>query len=337
MQASTATTALDQASLPNLQSVERAAERIAGKALRTPLLESAALNAVTGGRVFIKPECLQRTGSFKFRGAFNRISQLGEEAREGGVVAYSSGNHAQGVAAAAQLKELPAVIVMPEDTPRIKVSNTAGYGAEVVHYERASEDRKAIAEGLAEERGAVIVPPYDDPNIIAGQGTAGLELAQDLSERGVTPDTLLVPAGGGGLLAGVSLAMKGHFPETEIYSVEPHGFDDHRRSLGSGAREQNAQTTGSLCDSLLAHQPGEMTFAINRARVSGGLAVTDEEVKAAVAFAFRNLKLVVEPGGSVCLAALLAGKIDCRGREIAIVLSGGNVDPDLFSEIVTAA
>ncbi len=326
-----------QPPLPDLQAVERAAERIAGKALRTPLLESAALNAATGGRIFIKPECLQRTGSFKFRGAFNRISQLGEDAREGGVVAYSSGNHAQGVAAAAQLKDLPAVIVMPEDTPRIKVSNTAGYGAEVVHYDRGSEDRKAIAEGLAGERGAVIVPPYDDPNIIAGQGTAGLELAEDLTERGITPEAVLVPAGGGGLLAGVSLAVKGHFPGTDIYSVEPAGFDDHRRSLGSGAREQNAQTTGSVCDALLANQPGELTFAINRPRVSGGFAVTDEEVKAAVAFAFRNLKLVVEPGGAVCLAALLAGKIDCRDRDVAIVISGGNVDPDLFSEIVTAA
>lgn len=322
--------------LPNAKAVEQAAERIAGKAVRTPLLESAALNAVTGGRVFIKPECLQRTGSFKFRGAFNRISQLDESASEGGVVAYSSGNHAQGVAAAAQLRDLPAVIVMPQDTPKIKVTNTAGYGAEVVHYDRGSEDRKAIAEGLAEERGAVIVPPYDDPNVIAGQGTAGLELSKDLADRGITPDAVLVPAGGGGLLAGVSLATKSVFPNTKIYSVEPQDFDDHKRSLDTGKRERNDKTTGSLCDALLAHQPGELTFAINNPLVAGGLAVSDDEVKAAVAYAFRTLKLVVEPGGAVCLAALLAGKIDCRDRDIAIILSGGNVDPGLFSEILTA-
>ena len=322
--------------LPGFNDVQMAAVRIAGKALRTPIVENPALNELVGGRVLIKPECLQRTGSFKFRGAFNRISQLGADAREGGVVAYSSGNHAQGVAAAAKLKELPAVIVMPEDTPEIKVSNTAGYGAEVVQYDRASGDRKAIAQDLADKRGAVIVPPYDDANIIAGQGTAGLEFAQDLGARGVTPDALLVPAGGGGLLAGVSLAFEGLFPKTAIYSVEPRGFDDHARSLKSGKRRKNKHATGSVCDALLAAQPGELTFAINQRRATGGLAVSDEEVRAAVAFAFRTLKLVVEPGGAVCLAAVLAGKIDCRNRETAIVLSGGNVDPGLFSEIVNA-
>lgn len=321
--------------LPDLEAVEMAAVRIAGKALRTPVIESPALNDLVGGRVLIKPECLQRTGSFKFRGALNRISQLGLEAKDGGVVAYSSGNHAQGVAAAAQLKSLPAVIVMPRDTPRIKISNTAGYGAEVVHYERGSEDRKAIATDIAKKRGSIIVPPYDDPNVIAGQGTAGLEFAQDLAARGVAPDVLLVPAGGGGLLAGISLAFNGHFPETDIYSVEPEEFDDHRRSLKSGKRRKNKQTTGSVCDALLAERPGELTFAINKPLASGGLAVSDKEVKAAVIFAFRTLKLVVEPGGAVCLAAVLSGKIDCRDRETAIVLSGGNVDPGLFSEIVT--
>ncbi len=325
------------AALPGFDDVQMAAVRIAGKALRTPIIENPALNELLGGRVLIKPECLQRTGSFKFRGAFNRISQLGLDAREGGVVAYSSGNHAQGVAAAAQLKELPAVIIMPEDTPEIKVSNTAGYGAEVVQYDRASGDRVAIAEELAHKRGAVIVPPYDDANIIAGQGTAGLEFAQDLTARGVSPDALLVPAGGGGLLAGTSLAFEGLFPETDIYSVEPKDFDDHLRSLKSGKRRKNKHATGSVCDALLSAQPGEMTFAINQPRATGGLSVTDDEVRAAVAYAFRTLKLVVEPGGAVCLAAVLAGKIDCRDRSTAIVLSGGNVDPGLFSEIVTAS
>ncbi len=322
--------------LPGYDDVQMAAVRIAGKALRTPIIDNPALNDLVGGRVLIKPECLQRTGSFKFRGAFNRISQLGLESREGGVVAYSSGNHAQGVAAAAQLKDLPAVIVMPEDTPEIKVSNTAGYGAEVVQYDRGSEDREAIAKDLAKKRGAVIVPPYDDANIIAGQGTAGLEFAQDLTARGVSPDALLVPAGGGGLLAGTSLAFEGMFPETEVYSVEPEDFDDHLRSLKSGKRRKNKQTTGSVCDALLSAQPGKMTFAINQPRATGGLAVSDDEVRLAVAYAFRTLKLVVEPGGAVCLAAILAGKIDCRDRNIAIVLSGGNVDPGLFSEIVNA-
>lgn len=327
----------DDTQLPGFDDVQMAAVRIAGKALRTPIIENPTLNELVGGRILIKPECLQRTGSFKFRGAFNRISQLGLEAREGGVVAYSSGNHAQGVAAAAKLKEFPAVIIMPEDTPEIKVSNTAGYGAEVVQYDRASGDRVAIALEIAEKRGAVIVPPYDDANIIAGQGTAGLEFAQDLAARGVSPDALLVPTGGGGLLAGTALAFENLFPQTEIYSVEPRDFDDHLRSLKAGKRRKNKQATGSVCDALLSAQPGEMTFAINQPRATGGLAVSDDEVREAVAYAFRTLKLVLEPGGAVCLAAVLSGKIDCRDRSIAIVLSGGNVDPGLFSEIVNGS
>ncbi len=322
--------------LPDLESVEMAAVRIAGKALRTPIIESSMLNGLVGGRVLIKPECLQYTGSFKFRGAFNRISQLAVSARKAGVVAYSSGNHAQGVAAAARLRDMPAVIIMPEDTPEIKLSNTAGYGAKIVHYDRAAGDRKAIARDIAGKSGAVIVPPYDDVDVIAGQGTAGLEFAQDLSVRGVAPNALLAPAGGGGLLAGISLAFDAYFPETEIYSVEPEGFDDHRRSLKSCKRSRNKKLTGSLCDALLVERPGKITFAINRSRAAGGLVVSDDEVRMAVAYAFHTLKLVVEPSGAVCLAAVLSGKIDCKDREIAIVLSGGNVDAKLFSQIITA-
>ncbi|MGI9481902.1 MAG: threonine ammonia-lyase [Hyphomicrobiales bacterium] len=320
--------------VPTFEDVKSAAIQIMGKAVRTPMLESAALNAHTGGRVLIKPECLQRTGSFKFRGAYNRISRLGREAREGGVVAYSSGNHAQGVAAAAQLRGLPAMIVMPEDTPSIKVNNTRNYGAEVVFYDRQNEDREAIGQAIANERGAVLVPPYDDPFIIAGQGTAGFELAQDIAARGIKPESLLASASGGGLLAGISLAFSALLPETKLYSMEPEGFDDHKRSFASGVREKNELRGGSICDSLLSERPGELTFAITQKRVTGGLSVSEDEVRAAVRYAFETLKLVVEPGGAVALAAVLARKIECADRTTAIVLSGGNVDGGLFAEIV---
>lgn len=323
--------------LPTFEDVKSAAIQIMGKAVRTPMLESTALNSHVGGRILIKPECLQNTGSFKFRGAYNRISRLGLEAKKGGVVAYSSGNHAQGVAAAAQLRGLPAVIVMPEDTPAIKVANTRNYGAEVVFYDRQTQDREAIGRAIANERGAVLVPPYDDPHIIAGQGTAGFELAQDIAARGIKPDALLTSASGGGLLAGIALAFSALLPDTKLYSVEPEGFDDHMRSFAAGERQENQQRSGSICDSLLSEKPGELTFAISRPLVSGGLAVSDEEVRAAVHYAFETLKLVVEPGGAVALAAILSGKIDCAERTTAIVLSGGNVDGSLFAEIVGEA
>jgi threonine dehydratase len=321
-------------SLPTAADVEQAARRLAGVALHTPLISSPVLDALTGGHVFLKAETLQRTGSFKFRGAYNKISALPPEARKGGVVAFSSGNHAQGVAAAAKLCEMPAVIVMPRDAPRPKRERTAALGAEVVLYDREKEDREAIARNLAEQRNAVLVPPYDDPFIIAGQGTAGREIIEDLGREGFTPDVVIVNASGGGLTAGVALAVKAGAPDARLYTAEPQGFDDHARSFRSGKRESNENMSGSICDALMSPMPGRLTFEINRALVGEGLAVSDEEVARAVAFAFRELKLVVEPGGAVSLAALLAGKLDVRGKVVAAVLSGGNVDPELFYRLV---
>jgi threonine dehydratase len=300
----------------------------------TPVIESPKLNAITGGRVLIKAECLQRTGSFKFRGAWNMISKLDAKKAKGGVVAYSSGNHAQGVAAAAQIKGLPALIVMPADTPLIKQENTRSYGAEVVTYDRATESREAIAARYVKERHAVMVPPFEHADIIAGQGTAGLELAEEAAARGVALDEVLVCCSGGGLTAGVALAMEALQPQARLHSVEPAGFDDYARSLSSGAIEKNSRLSGSICDALMSPSPGEMTFAINSRLLGEGLAVTDAEAAAAVRFAFEVLKLVLEPGGAVGLAAVLSGKIETQGKAIGVIASGGNCDPDLYARIL---
>ena len=325
---------MDSLTLPGLAEIEAAAGRLAGKAVVTPLLESPALNARIGGRILLKPETLQRTGSFKFRGAYNRLSQLSEVQRQAGVVAYSSGNHAQGVAAAARLLGLPATIVMPGDAPRIKVANTKGYGAEVVTYSRRAEDRRAIAEAIATKRGATIVPPYDDPDIVAGQGTCGLEIFQQAEALGVGLDALLVCCGGGGLTAGIGTAARDLSPETEVYTVEPAGWDDTARSLAAGQRLANQSPPRSFCDALLAEEPGVLTFDVNRRIAAGGFAVTDDEVAEAIRYAFQTLKLVVEPGGAVALAALLAGRYDARDRCVAVTLSGGNVDPELITRLL---
>ena len=321
--------------LPIFSDIALAAKRIKGEAIVTPLLENAKLNALAGGRVFIKAECLQRTGSFKFRGAWNCISKLDPAANTGGVVAYSSGNHAQGVAAAAQLRGVPALIVMPEDTPEIKKANTKAYGAEVVTYDRATESREEIASQYTAKRGAVLVPPFEHPDIIAGQGTCGLEIINELQVRGIALDDMLVNCSGGGLTAGVALAFSEKSPKTKVHSVEPEGFDDYARSLRSGVREKNVSAAGSICDALLTSQPGEMTFAMNKERLAEGYAVSEAEVRRAVRFAFETLKLVVEPGGAVGLAAVLSGKINAHGKNIAVILSGGNVDAKLFVDILT--
>ena len=315
--------------VPDLAAIEAAARRLAGQAVVTPLLESHDLNARVGGRVLIKPETLQRTGSFKFRGAFNKISQL---PRGSSVVAFSSGNHAQGVAAAAQILGLPAVIVMPSDAPAIKIANTRSYGAEVVFYDRHRDDREKVAAGLAAERKASLVRPYDDPDIIAGQGTTGLEIAQQCRALGVTPEVVASPCGGGGLIAGCATALRALLPEVRIHSVEPQGFDDTARSLQTHTRLGNQPGATSICDALMAPSPGELTFAINDRLLAGGCAVSDREVQAAMAYAFRALKLVIEPGGSVALAAALTGKLDLRGRVAVIICSGGNVDPGTFAQ-----
>lgn len=326
----------DPAALPGFAEVEAAARRLSGTAVETPLLNFPALDAAVGGTVLIKPETLQRTGSFKFRGAYNKISQLSRPARQAGVVAFSSGNHAQGVAHAAQLCGVPATIVMPADAPRIKVDNTRGYGADVRLYDRYFEDREAVAAEIVAETGATLVRPYDDPDVIAGQGTCGLEISRQAQARGLALDAVLICCGGGGLAAGSSLALRAETPGTEIFVVEPAGFDDHARSLASGTRQGNEPGVRSFCDALLAPRPGEMTFAINRRTLTGGLAVTDEDVRAAMAFAFRTLKLVIEPGGAVCLAAVLTGKLPVAGRTIALTLSGGNVDAETFCQAIGA-
>jgi threonine dehydratase len=258
------------------------------------------------------------------------MSRITGDSKRNGVVAYSSGNHAQGVAAAAQILGMPAVIVMPSDAPAIKLRNTKAYGAEVVVYDRRGEDREAIGGKIARERGAAIVPPYEDPYIIAGQGTIGLEIARQAEALGATLDAVLVQCSGGGLSSGIATSIKARSPHTQVYSVEPSGFDDLSRSLKSGRRERNAPEARSICDALLAATPGELTFSINSRLLSGGLVVTDAEVRAAMLAAFNELKLVVEPGGAVSLAAALSGKIPTAGRTIAVVCSGGNVDPEMF-------
>ena len=316
--------------------VESAAERLAGQALVTPLIESPALSERLGGRVLIKPETLQRVGAFKFRGAYNRLSRLSGAQRKAGVVAFSSGNHAQGVALAARLLGMPVLIVMPFDAPKVKVDATRAYDAEVRFYDRAKDDREALAEAAAAERGAVVVPAFDDPLIIAGQGTVGLEIAAQAKATGASIDLLLGPVGGGGLMSGVSLAMRALSPAATLYGVEPAGFDDTRRSLQAGERRGAPPAPRSLCDALESPMPGKLTFPILRGHLTDVLTVTDAEVAAAMRYAFATLKLVVEPGGAVALAALLAGKLDLAGRTAAIILSGGNVDAELFARVLAS-
>ncbi|MGF7160204.1 threonine dehydratase [Rhodoligotrophos appendicifer] len=321
--------------IPSFDDIQRAAVRIQGQAIRTPLLNSPKLDERLGFRLFVKAEVLQRTGSFKFRGAYNSVSQLSQGGTAKGIVAFSSGNHGQGVAAAAQLCGLPAVIVMPADSPPIKLRNTASYGAEVVTFDRAREDRVAIAATLAEQRNAVIVPPFDDPQIISGQGTVGLEIADQAEAEGISIDHVVVPASGGGLVAGISLALEHRSPHTKIWCAEPEGFDDHARSLTAGSRQQNAQATGSICDALMSREPGALTFAINRLRLAGGLVANDDEVRSAMGVAFDMLKLVIEPGGAVALAAVLSGKLNAEpGQAVVVVASGGNVDRDSFAAAI---
>jgi threonine dehydratase len=320
--------------MPTYADILAARQRIGALACRTPLIEHPALNAAAGGRVLLKAENLQRVGAFKFRGAYNKIAQVDAAAFPGGVVACSSGNHAQGVAAAATLRGLKSAIVMPADAPRLKIERTRAFGAEVVAYDRATEDRDAIARELCARRGAAYVHPFDDPDVIAGQGTAGIEMMEQAAALGVTPDLVLVGASGGGLIGGVSLAVKEASPATQIYSVEPAGFDDLARSLAKGVRQRNDRLSGSICDALMSAMPGEITFEVARRTLAGGLSVTDEEAKEAVRFAFRELKLVVEPGGAVSLAAVLARKLDFAGKTVMAVLSGGNIDPALFAEII---
>jgi threonine dehydratase len=316
--------------LPGFAEVQAAAARLAGVSRRTPLLAGTPLDERLGGRLLFKVESLQRTGSFKFRGAYNRLVQLDARERRAGVVAFSSGNHAQGVAAAARLLGIRATIVMPSNAPATKLENTRGLGAEVVLYDRFTEDREEIARRIVAERGATLVPAYDDPHVVAGQGTAGLELMQQAAELGATPDQVLVPTSGGGLTAGTAIAVRALAPQAAIHGVEPEAFDDTRRSLAAGTLLRNPPEARSICDALQSSPPGRLTFALNRELIAGILTVSDAEVETAMAAAFRHLRLVVEPGGAVALAAALAGRIPVAGRTTAIVLSGGNVDAATF-------
>lgn len=326
--------AIDSKIQPNAADIAAAQKRLMGVAVRTPLINARVLDELLGAHVFLKAETLQRTGSFKFRGAYNKISSIPAERRAGGVVAYSSGNHAQGVAAAARLLGMPATIVMPSDAPKAKLARTLALGATVVSYDRNGEDRTAIADKILQERGATLVPPYDDPLIIAGQGTIGAEIVEDLERLNLKPEIVVIGVSGGGLAAGVSLGVKARVPEVEFYTVEPEGFDDTRRSFVSGHREQNDRLSGSICDALMSNTPGELTFPITRELIGQGLAVTDAEVGRAVRYAFEELKLVVEPGGAIGLAALLAGKLDIKGKVVVGVLSGGNVDVEMFAKLI---
>ena len=312
--------------VPTFEDVKAAAARIAPHAVRTPLVEAPALNARTGGRIFLKLENLQRTGSFKFRGACNRLAMIPQSARAKGVVAFSSGNHAQGVAAAAQLFGMPAVIVMPADAPRPKIEGTRAYGATIVTYDRVREDREAIAAKICAERQAVLVKPFDDAGIIAGQGTAGLEIAEDAARFGVSLDEVLTPCSGGGLVSGVALGLKGSGVTAQVHSVEPENFDGMKRSLEAGARTAAPGGALSIADALMSPTPGVIVFELAKGLLAPGLTVSDAELEDAMAFAARELKLLVEPGGAAALAALLSGKIGVRGRAVALVLSGGNAD-----------
>lgn len=320
-----------------IDDIEAAARRIAGEAVETPLLRNAALDAAAGGRVFLKCESLQRTGSFKFRGAMNAIAALDPAVRARGIVACSSGNHAQGVAEAALLFGVAATIVMPADAPLAKREGTQGRGAAIRPYDRASDDRDAIAAAIVAETGAALVHPFNDPMVIAGQGTAGLEASAALAARGIMADAVLVPCSGGGLAAGTGVAFAAAMPAAAVYAVEPAGFDDYRRSLEAGEIRRNEALGGSVCDALLAPAPGPIGFALNRRNLRGALTVTDEEALAAVAFAFRRLKLVVEPGGAVALAALLSGRLPLDGGTAVVVLSGGNIDPATLARALEAA
>lgn len=315
--------------------IAAAAGRLSGHIRRTPLLTSPFLDDIAGRRVFVKPECLQHTGSFKFRGAWSAISALDPDVRSRGVIAYSSGNHAQAVALAARMHDLSAVIVMPSDAPALKIANTRALGAEVVLYDRETEIREDIGETLAQDRGLTLIRPYDEPLVIAGQGTCGLEIAEQATEFGVTEADVLSCCGGGGLTAGVALALEGRAPGMRVRPVEPKGFDDVARSLRVGSIQRNNTQSGGLCDAILTPAPGHLTFPILHRLCGSGIVVTDEEAMKAVALAFLRLKIVVEPGGAVALAAALFHGDEIQGDAVIAIASGGNVDPSVFRDALT--
>lgn len=315
--------------------IRAAAQRIKGHARRTPLLTSPFLDKIAGRQVFIKPECLQHTGSFKFRGAYNTISGLPDSTRAKGVIAFSSGNHAQGVALAAKMHGVPAVIIMPADAPQLKIENTKALGAEVVLYDRETENRDEIGARLSAERDLTLVKPFDNPNVIAGQGTAGLEIAEDANALGLKDADVLVCCGGGGLTSGIALACAADAPGLRVRPVEPEGFDDVARSLRSGGIEKNNRVSGNICDAIITPQPGDLTFPIMHRLCGPGLTVSENDCLRAMALAFLRLKIVAEPGGAAALAAALFCKDDLQGDAVIVTVSGGNVDPAMFQRALS--
>lgn len=313
--------------LPTLDDIARAAERIKGIAVRTPLVRNDLLDEITGAQVWVKAENLQRGGAFKMRGATNAIAALDPAVRARGVLAFSSGNHAIAVSTAARIFGVAATIVMPADAPRIKLETTRANGAEVITYDRVKESREEIGAKVSGERGLALIKPFDDANVIAGQGTAGREIGEEIS-----PDIVLSPGSGGGLASGVAIAL----PEAKLFAIEPEGHDDITRSLKSGKRERNAPGIRSICDGLLTEEMGDITYEIARTRFAGALAIPEIEVKRAMAFAFKNLKLVLEPSGAIALAAALTGAVEITGKTVAVIASGGNVDRETFIDALRA-
>ncbi|NTF33250.1 threonine ammonia-lyase [Rhizobium skierniewicense] len=321
--------------MTDISMIEAARQRIGAHAIRTPLLSSPFLDDIAGRRIVVKAECLQRTGSFKFRGGWSAVSGLAPETRQRGVIAFSSGNHAQGVALAATLHGVPSVIVMPHDAPKIKIENTKAFGAEVVLYDRANEDRDAIGAALAQERNLTLIKPYDEPLVIAGQATVGLEIAEQGAEYGIAEADILVPCGGGGLTSGIALALEARAPRYAVRPCEPEHFDDVARSLASGKIERNDALSGSICDAIITPQPGNITFPIMKSHCGSGIAVTEDEALRAMVLAFLRLKVVVEPGGAVALAAALFHGAELKTETVIAVASGGNVDPAIMASALS--
>jgi threonine dehydratase len=315
----------------NIEMIRAAAQRIKGHAVRTQLVRSGFLDQIAGRRVWVKPECLQHTGSFKFRGAYSALSALDPDTRARGVIAFSSGNHAQGVALAARMHETSAVIVMPSDAPQLKIDNTRAYGAEVVLYDRETESRDEIGARLSEEKGLTLVKPFDEPQVIAGQGTCGLEIAEDANALGIKDADVIVCCGGGGLTSGIALALEANAPTLRVRPAEPAGFDDVARSLTAGEIKSNATKSGSICDAIITERPGDMTWPILKRLCGPALVISDTEALDAMAQAFLNLKLVAEPGGAAALAAALYRADQIEGDDVIVTISGGNVDPAMFA------
>ncbi len=318
--------------MTDIAMIKAAALRLKGHARLTPLLNAPLLDAIAGRRIFVKAECLQWTGSFKFRGGWSAVSALVADVRSRGVIAFSSGNHAQGVALAARMHGVPCVIIMPDDAPQVKIANTRAYGAEVVLYDRAREDRDAIGAILSAERGLTLIRPYDDAQVIAGQGTIGLEIADQAAAAGVTHADVITCCGGGGMTAGIALALADRAPGLRVRTAEPVGFDDMARSLASGQVQRNAAASGSICDAIVTPQPGVMTFPIVQRLCGPGLVVSDDQALQAMAMAFAHFRIVLEPGGAVALAAALWG--EGLSETVVCTASGGNVDAGLFASVL---